>query len=310
MEQGKPYYHAFVDTYPTVHDLAAATEEEVLRLWQGLGYYSRARNLHACAKQVVDKHDGRFPETYEELLTLKGVGKYTAAAIASFAFGEAVPVVDGNVFRFFSRVFGIQTDIASSGAFKEFFSLGLELIDQNQPGNFNQAAMEFGATYCKPRNPPCLTCVLAEHCHANATSTQHLLPVKSKKTKVRNRYFNYLVFYYEDKVLVRQRPQGDIWTGLYDFFLVETEVSEKPNLWDSFLHDGSPDLILGEPSEEYKHLLSHQRLHARFFPAQTGSLESLEQLAQQHDLQAVSLTELENIPKPVLILRYLNDVQF
>ncbi|HAP58621.1 MAG TPA: A/G-specific adenine glycosylase [Cytophagales bacterium] len=305
--QGLPYWEKFMQAFPTLPDLASAEEQQVLRLWQGLGYYSRARNLHACAKQVMEEYNGQFPRTYDELLKLKGVGKYTAAAIAYFAFGEAVPVVDGNVYRLFSRVFGIETDIASSKAFNEFFNLGLELIDTQRAGAFNQASMEFGATYCKPQNPPCLTCTFASGCHALATGQQAKLPVKIKKTKVKDRYFHYLVFVHADQVLVRTRPVGDIWTGLHDFHLVETTKPATPDEWPTDLGK----LLMGHSLKggdvEYKHLLSHRRLHARFYEVNVPEKDAFEGLATQLEMQAVTWGNLENLAKPVLILRFLND---
>ncbi|MDP5122125.1 MAG: A/G-specific adenine glycosylase, partial [Spirosomaceae bacterium] len=221
--QGLPYYNRFLSHLPTIQDFANAPQEEILRLWQGLGYYSRARNMHATAKVIIEKYDGTFPDNYNELVKLKGIGPYTGAAIASFAFGEAVPVVDGNVFRVLSRVFGIETDIAASSARKEFTELAETLIPQDSPAAFNQAIMEFGALQCTPHQPNCMFCPLQDTCYAFQHEAQGVLPVKLKKTKVRNRYFNYFAVQQDEHFLMNKRAENDIWSGLYEFYLVETE---------------------------------------------------------------------------------------
>ena len=304
--QGMPYWQRFMETFPTVQDLAAAEEQEVLRLWQGLGYYSRARNLHACARQIVEERNGEWPTTYEELQTLKGVGKYTAAAIASFAFGQAAPVVDGNVYRLYARVFGVDTDIANSKAFGEFFALGQTLIDPKLPGDYNQASMEFGSTYCKPQNPPCLTCIFADGCEAYATGRQAQLPVKTKKTKVRHRYFDYLVFRHGDQWLVKTRPEGDIWAGLHDFYLVESPSAASPEEWPKEVQPLVKEYPLEGGDTEFQHVLSHQRLHTRFYEVPVKEKEAFLVLATKLNLKAVSDAELEDLPKPILIVKFLS----
>ena len=204
--QGLPYYERFIATFPTVQDLAAASQEEVLKLWQGLGYYSRGRNLHETAQYITQELGGKFPGTYKELLKLKGVGDYTASAIASISFNEVSAVVDGNVYRVLSRVYGIETAINSTAGQKEFKQLAQELIDTKQPATFNQAIMEFGAIQCKPQNPYCLHCIFQEQCVAFRTNKIAVLPVKLKKTKVKKRFLNYLVFISLDqKTIVHQR---------------------------------------------------------------------------------------------------------
>lgn len=303
--QGMPYWHAFMEAYPTVEALAEASEEEVLRLWQGLGYYSRARNLHACARQVVNEYGGIFPKSYNELLTLKGIGKYTAAAIASFAFDEAVPVVDGNVFRLYARVFGIYTDISSSKAFNEFFELGKKLIDPTHAADYNQASMEFGATYCKPQQPPCLTCTFSAGCYALSEGKQRELPVKIKKTKVRDRHFQFFVIEHQGKVLMRPRPEGDIWTGLYEFYLMETRTAISTPEPDFVSPENQ--VVLGEMAGPYKHILSHQRLHAHFIKVNVVDTSVFQAIATKLNLRAVNVDELDSIPKPKLMLRYLAD---
>jgi len=223
--QGMPYFFAFTNAFPTVFDLANASEEQVLKLWQGLGYYSRARNLHKTAQFVATELDGKFPDTYKELIKLKGVGEYTAAAIASFSFDENVPVVDGNVFRVLSRYFDIETDILSSGAKKEFTALAYELMSKDNPALFNQAIMEFGALQCVPKNPNCEVCPLNNGCLALQKNKVDQLPVKSKKTKVKNRFFNYVVFLDENQnTIIQKRSDKGIWHNLYEFPLIETET--------------------------------------------------------------------------------------
>jgi A/G-specific adenine glycosylase len=302
--QGLPYYERFVKTYPTVFDLASAPEQDVIRLWQGLGYYSRARNLHQTAQFIVQKLDGKFPETYAELLKLKGIGPYTAAAIASFAFDEAVAVVDGNVYRVLARVFGIETDIGSTDGHKQFAQLANQLISQNQPATYNQAIMEFGAVHCTPSSPDCLLCPLQAECEANATGRVNQLPVKLKKTKVRERFFNYFVIVQDNLVAMRQRTDRDVWQQLYDFFLIETEglissldeLSESPSLLPILSQS-----VVTSPTRIYTHILTHQRIQAQFWVLQ---ISSKVELVLPEELVFLNQEEIENIPKPVLITSY------
>ena len=310
VSQGLPYFLNFMDEFPTVFDLAKADETKVLRLWQGLGYYSRARNLHACARAIVEKYGGKFPNTYQELLQLKGVGKYTAAAIASFAFHEAVPVIDGNVYRVLSRIFGISDDIASGQGQKVFAQLAEELIDRDDPHNYNQAIMEFGAIHCTPGAPACDSCIFSENCHANKHSLQQNLPVKTKKVKVRSRFFHYLVIQYEDKILLRQRQANDIWKGLYDFYLME---EAQPLDIEQLLSEKSVDwlsrqrYILEHISNQYKHVLTHQRIFARFFYIKLGIQQLPHTPVTPGDFQLYTKEEINDLPKPILIDNYLNE---
>lgn len=227
--QGLPYYLRFVETFPTVQSMATADEQEILRLWQGLGYYSRARNMHQSAKIVMENFGGIFPDTYAKILTLKGVGSYTAAAIASFAFNEDVAVVDGNVFRVLARVFGVEEDIASGKGQKVFQQLADELLPQGESATYNQAIMEFGATYCKPVAPDCNSCIFNDKCIAFAQKRQQALPLKIKKLKIKERTFTYLIFTFEDKLMLKVRGAGDIWQGLYDFPTLEDILEDKEN---------------------------------------------------------------------------------
>jgi A/G-specific adenine glycosylase len=297
VSQGLPYYNRFVEKYPTVQHLANAPEQEVLRLWQGLGYYSRARNLHKCAKHVMADYAGSFPNLFEGLKKLPGIGDYTAAAIASFSFKEVVPVVDGNVYRVLARVFGIDTSINSPKAKKEFFELAQRLISTEQPDIFNQAVMEFGALHCTPQNPGCDECPFSKQCVAKTRNLQKQLPVKEKKIKVRKRYFYYRVYQQDKKLALNMREGKDIWHGLYDFDLVE---SEKP-LTKVGLEKKSGKKKF-EISEEYKHVLSHQVIYARFILLSTKP--------KNKDLQFFTLKKIGELPKPVLISKFLKDYGF
>ncbi len=269
--QGLPYFLKFAHAFPTVFDLANAPEEKVLKLWQGLGYYSRARNLHAAAKHIAFNLNCKFPHNYTELLKLKGVGDYTAAAIASISYGEAVPVVDGNVYRVLSRYFGIETDISSSRAKKEFRELAASQLPKDNASAFNQAMMEFGALQCVPRNPDCPVCVFNAQCVAYQTGKVDKLPVKLKKTKVVNRYFNYLVIRdAEGKSVMQKRTAKGIWHNLYEFPLLETveeiPVKETVGLIENFPGFGfKPTGIRLLTPERIIHKLSHQHLHIRFW---------------------------------------------
>ena len=305
VSQGLPFYNRFIRTFSTVLDLANATEQQVLRLWQGLGYYSRARNLHACAKKVVADYDGKFPTRYEELQKLPGIGTYTAAAIASIAFKESVAVVDGNVFRVLARIFGIDKDIASPQGKKFFFEKANELIPKDQPDLFNQALMEFGALHCLPQNPKCEECIFSKACVANALGLQKQLPIKSKKPKVRKRYFYYFVIQHQKKILMKERGPKDIWQGLYDFYLIEKKRTHKiENLLREIDLLNSYQLIL--QSKAIKHILSHQHLLARFIQLEVESKEEFTRLTKSLGMKAFSMKEIGRLPKPILIEKYLN----
>lgn len=303
IEQGLPYYYKFIEAYPTVFDLANAPADEVLKLWQGLGYYSRARNLHETAKYVAFELDGIFPDNYKGLLKLKGVGDYTASAIASICYDEPVAVVDGNVYRVLSRIFGIDTPINSTAGNKEFKSLAQELLDKKDPATFNQAIMEFGALHCKPQNPACHICPFNDKCLALKDQKIKDLPVKLKKGKVKKRYFNYLVFDLgSEKTILEQRKGKGIWNGLYQFPLVESEkaISEEELLTsEEFiekipLEEFSVELINEDP---VVHKLSHQHLYTRFW--RINSEAELD--------NTIPLEKIKEYPVPVLIDNFLND---
>ena len=252
--QGMSYWERFMAQWPTVNDLAAATENEVLKAWQGLGYYSRARNLHTAARQVMEL--GGFPQTFKELKTLKGVGDYTAAAIASIAFGEPIAVVDGNVYRVLSRYYGIETPIDSTEGKKEFQALAQSLLPINEPADYNEAIMDFGATQCTPNSPHCSACPLCETCVAFREQRINELPVKSKKVKQRERHFTYLYIEYEGKIAIHQRGAGDIWQGLWEFPQAEQLTSSEDSAWEN-----EAQLL----QKGVKHILTHQILLADIY---------------------------------------------
>jgi len=302
VKQGLPYYEKFIKKYPAVFDLAAAPQDEVLRLWQGLGYYSRARNLHSCAQSVVENYNGHFPETYDELQKLKGVGKYTAAAIASFAFKKVVPVVDGNVFRVLSRYLLIDKDIADPKNFKLFFEASSELISKDNPDLYNQAMMELGATLCSVSKPACLLCPVAEGCQARIEGKQTELPVKLKKVKVRQRHFYYLLIEKEGKLLMGKRGENDIWQGLFDFPVIESKTDLPPRELEHELLNFFPEHkeLHYELSESVKHILTHQRIEARFLLIDANNLKTNISGYDWYDDEAI-----EELPKPILVDKYL-----
>jgi A/G-specific adenine glycosylase len=309
--QGLPYYEAFITQYPTVFDLASASETEVLRLWQGLGYYSRARNLHVCAKTVVKDYQGEFPDNFDELLKLKGIGRYTAAAIASFAFGQPNAVVDGNVYRVLSRIFGMENDISSSNGPKVFELKANELLDRKQPGSFNQAIMEFGAIQCSPKSPACGLCPYSSTCFAFNNNCIDLLPVKTKKVKVTKRYFTYVVFRIEDQYYLKERGKKDVWQGLFDFHLLETDALQSFDNVLSLLSEMDLQASeIGESSKIYEHVLTHQRIFANFVEVklQKDQIDKLSKLTAQ--LNLYSIEQIRELPKPVLISQYLEDQVF
>ncbi|GAA0892179.1 A/G-specific adenine glycosylase [Fulvivirga kasyanovii] len=311
--QGLPYYNRFVEHFEKIDELAAANEQEILRLWQGLGYYSRARNLHKCAKIVAENLGGKFPFGYKNLLKLPGIGKYTAAAIASFAFKERVAVIDGNVYRVLARVYGISDDISSGTGQRRFEELANELIPEDQPDVYNQAIMEFGATHCTPKSPACAECIFNIECHARIHDLQKELPVKLGKVKVKNRYFHYIVFKRGNDMAMKQRQDNDIWRGLYDYMLYEhDEFRDFDQLVnnDKFLSDLAPYIKEVEVSADYKHVLTHRRLHARFFTVDLERHEEVLSKISRQGLQFFDHDDIHELPKPVLVSRYLNDTIF
>lgn len=282
VQQGMSYYLRFTERFPHVEALAAASEDEVMKLWQGLGYYSRARNLHAAARQVVAEYGGKFPTTFDELRTLRGVGDYTAAAVASMAFDQAVAVVDGNVYRVLSRLFDLDTPIDTTAGKRAFTTLAEELIAPTEAATYNQAIMDFGAICCTPQNPQCTTCPLADRCQAHAAHTVAERPVKQGRTKVRDRYFHYLHLQCEGKTLIHRRTEGDIWQGLYEFPLIErAEPCDFATLstsegFCSWLQ--ACRFTLRDTRTMAPHILSHQRLHATFYRLEVDSLPTIAEM--------------------------------
>ena len=306
--QGLPYYLRFVETFPSVNHLAVASEQSILRLWQGLGYYSRARNLHKCAQVIVTDYNSQFPSTFQQLQTLPGIGQYTAAAIASFSFQEPVAVVDGNVFRVLSRVFGWDNDIASPEGKKFFFEKANELIAKDAPDLFNQAIMEFGATHCTPKNPKCDDCIFSRNCVAHLNNLQNTLPVKSKKTKITHRYFYYLILHNKNKIALRERSEKDIWKGLYDFPLIEEKKKRKPehvlksSNWKNF--------SLAEIHGPVKHILSHQHLFTFFLVLKPNTQKWSDASTDKRAFKFYSAEQVGNLPKPIVVTRFLTEYGF
>ncbi|NBA85898.1 A/G-specific adenine glycosylase [Emticicia sp. CRIBPO] len=302
VSQGLPYYEKFVSAFPTVADLAQADESQVLRLWQGLGYYSRARNMHAAAKMVMKEFGGKFPDHYEDLKKLKGVGSYTAAAIASIAFGEAVPVVDGNVYRVLSRLFEIDLPITSSGAYKYFYNIADQLITGQNPADFNQAFMELGAMVCHPKNPDCEACPVHVECGAFLHKTQSEYPKKDKKVKTKERFLNYLVFKNRDHIWVNQRPSKDIWANMFDFYLVEKEDNsfDLEHELGLIFPSGLPKFVAINKSEKFFHVLTHRKITAYFWEIELENMVILDKTGE-----FIELSAFENLPKPQLIVNYL-----
>ncbi|MCM5661938.1 A/G-specific adenine glycosylase [Galbibacter mesophilus] len=303
--QGLPYYERFTEAYPTVFDLADASEEEVLKLWQGLGYYSRARNLHATAKKVALELKGEFPDTYKELLKLKGVGDYTASAIASICFNQPTPVVDGNVYRVLARYFGVDIPINTSEGIKYFKSLAEELMDLEECGTYNQGLMEFGARQCKPQSPDCSVCPLQISCVAFAEKKVSQLPVKLKKGKIKKRYFNYIIISDDEKTILQQRTKKDIWQNLYEFPLIET--SEEINIDTLKQHPSFQKQLKNHPFEVYLyneepkvHKLSHQHIYTQFW------IVTLQDKLEK----GIENKKVSNYPVPVLIANFVEDFGF
>lgn len=304
VEQGLPYFNRFLEAFPKLEDFASATEAQVLRLWQGLGYYSRGRNMHHTAQQVLVQHGGVFPVQYEELIKLKGIGDYTASAISSFAAGEARAVLDGNVFRVLARYFGISTPINSTEGKKDFSAMAQELIAGQNPMVYNQAIMEFGALQCKPKSPECEVCPLQDGCEARRLNLQQVLPVKLKKMPPRNRYFNYLIMEREGDILVKKRQPGDIWQHLYDFPLIETvdEAGFPDELLTMEIQKLCGDQVVIQPLVAKKHVLTHQIIYVQFF-ALANYIINFNQDAGE---KWVGKMELDDLPQPKVITNFIN----
>jgi A/G-specific adenine glycosylase len=268
--QGIKYYERFIESFPSVSALASANEDDVLKLWQGLGYYTRARNLHHSAKIIVEKYNGEFPKDYKTILSLKGIGNYTAAAIASIAFNLPHAAVDGNIQRVISRYFGIQTPIDSSAGRNEIQKIANNLLTENNAALHNQAMMEFGALKCTPRSPDCNLCPVRIGCYAREKMLVEQIPLKSKKVKQSHRYFYYFIFESKDFILLEQRKNHDIWKNLYQFPLIESKKELTDNeIFNLNLNSGFAETNITSISPTIKHILTHQIIHARFIHIET-----------------------------------------
>ena len=303
VEQGLPYYLNFIKEFPTVTDLATAQEDQVLKLWQGLGYYSRARNLHFSAKSIMQDYNGVFPKTYNDILNLKGVGTYTAAAISSFAFDLPHAVVDGNVIRVLSRIFGIEVPFDTTLGKKKYQGLACNLLDKKNSAENNQAIMEFGAIQCTPKLPKCSSCPFSFNCVAYSTNSIERLPVKSKKISVKKRFLNYLLIQNKDAIIFGKRSEG-IWKGLYEFPFIEysTRKSEKKvvvsDKWIDFFKN--TDYKIESVSHEFIHKLSHQHIYAKFWMVNVDEFEF-------KNYSFVRNSKLKNYPVPQLIDKFLKE---
>lgn len=283
VQQGWDYYLRFISTFPTIRDLANAPEEQVLRVWQGLGYYSRARNMHFAAKQIRNEHHGKFPDKYEDIRKLKGIGDYTAAAIGSIAFGLPYPAVDGNVLRIISRIFGICDDIALPATKTHITDICKQWIPEQQPGTFNQACMEFGAIWCTPKNPQCEQCPFRSNCYALTHGIVDSLPIKSNKIVKRERFFHFTCYLHNDSTILERRTDSDIWRNMYQFPLTE---SQEKNF--------QPDEL------QTKEILTHQIIFAGFSIVETNRLPILNK--QQ---QIVRIDELDKFPMPKIMTEFI-----
>ena len=275
VEQGLPYYFRFIEKYPTVFELASAPDDEVMKLWQGLGYYNRASNMLKTARIIVQEYNGVFPGDYNGLIQLKGIGPYTAAAIASFAYNEAKAVVDGNVYRVLSRVFAINTPINSTQGKKQFEVLANEVLNRKVPALHNQAMMELGATVCKPKQANCAACVLMLFCEAYKQNALYNYPVKESKRKPINRYLHYFIWEHEDEIVIRQRLDEGIWNKLYEFPAVESGEKFIPSQISSLFAN---EILKGKhafkiaPCHQAKHQLTHQTIYAVFWRVEAKEL--------------------------------------
>lgn len=300
-EQGLPYYERFIATYPTIEALAAAPDQEVFKLWQGLGYYSRCRNLLATARQVVAEYGGKFPDQYTQIIKLKGIGPYTAAAIASFAFGLPVPVIDGNVYRVLARYFAEPEPIDTTMGKKKFSELVTSVFDVRQPAAFNQAIMDLGASVCTPKQAKCEACFLAARCRAYRQDNIYAFPVKTKKIIVRHRYFNYYILEVNEELYLQQRPSGDVWHDLYEFFLVESEKADTIDFLDQSLI-----------KEIKRHVfISRQRLTHQLIESKFSIIKLKKKPASSFGKgEWVKKINVKNYPFPKTIISFLEEMPY
>lgn len=305
VEQGLGYFNRFVHAFPTIHDLAAADDTIVFKLWEGLGYYSRCRNLLETARLVVSKYNGNFPTSYKEIVELKGIGPYTAAAIASFAYGLPYAVVDGNVLRVLSRFFGLAQPIDDIAGRKMYNQLADSLLDKEQPAAYNQAIMDFGATICKPKIPLCNDCPLQSNCTAYKDQIVDKLPIKSKRLLKKNRYFHYIIFRQKQSIFCKKRMEKDIWQNLYEFYLVEADkilgIDEILQISDvQQILKGVPHIV-ETVSVVSKQQLTHQLISGIFV-----EIELEESIALADNYISLEEKNLSQLPMPKFILSYLS----
>lgn len=288
VQQGWDYYLRFIDNFPNVKALAEADEERVLKVWQGLGYYSRARNMHAAAREIMTVYHEQFPKEYDKILSLKGIGKYTAAAIASIAFHLPYPAVDGNVIRIVSRIFGVCDDVTQQSAIQKITEICETQIDSDQPGVFNQAAMDFGAMQCVPRNPDCDGCPFLSSCYAHKNNLVDVLPVKKRKSELKHRYFHYTVYLSDNQTIIEKRTGSDIWKNMYQFPLSEgdSEASSKKSFFSTC------------------ETLSHQVIHAAFYVKNVKKLPKLSE-----NQVVVCFDDIEKYPMPKIMSEFLKRVE-
>ena len=306
VDQGLSYYNSFINSFPTIHHLANASDKKIFKLWEGLGYYSRCRNLISTGRYISKERKGKFPESLSELKALRGIGPYTAAAIASFAFNFPYAVVDGNVSRVLSRVFGIVNPIDSIKGKKIITDLADQLLNKQQPGKYNQAIMDFGAVVCKPSGPLCKTCPFTKDCFANMNNRVNELPLKAKKKTVKKRWFYFLVLKYKNSVVIRQRTDKDIWQELYEFPAIETAIEKNPKTILQLAEKNgwikNNKYLVAGISPVFKQQLSHQLIHARFLQIQLKQVP-----VHSADLIQVSLKSLSRFTFPGIINNYRNE---
>ena len=288
VQQGWDYYHRFLDNFPNVKTLAEADEEKVLKVWQGLGYYSRARNMHAAAREIMAEHHGIFPQTYDKIRSLKGIGNYTAAAIASIAFHLPYPAVDGNVIRIVSRIFGICDDVTQPTVLKRITAICETEIDPAQPGVFNQAAMDFGAMQCVPRNPKCDECPFQSNCYAFKNNLTDTLPIKKKKGESKHRFFHFTIYLSDNQTIIEKRTSSDIWKNMYQFPLTETDSEKWPE----------------KPVFVTREVLSHQIIHAAYY---VKNVKKLPKTAENQSV--IDFDEIEKLPMPKIMTLFLKHLE-
>jgi len=303
ISQGIPYYNRFITAFPTITHLAKADQDELMKIWEGLGYYTRARNMLECARTIVREMDGKLPKTYEALLRLKGIGPYSASAIASFAYGLPYAVVDGNVIRVLARFFGIDAPFNRTDGRSKFNELANELLDVNDPASYNQAIMNFGATVCTFRKPACATCPMRSKCRAYIEDKIDSLPVKPVKREKKQRFFNYLVIKNDDHVFLSKRMKNDIWKGLYEFPLIETAKEISTGAIVGFVKSSKivngTTFNMGSVAQKYKQTLSHQRISATFWEV------DIDNGSMSMDYLPVKSADLDNFAFPRIIDCYL-----